>query len=171
MKSQIPALRDVSFSISARVGYRHIQRNVGASNSVYRVGSELCQTLILRAGHSMKAGGTAILWVSTNLPLVLTVTPVDEPQISIKVLRNVLLDMELEEWALVNYGTEDASVSIVWGTDAPSIDGPTAGSTVFSVNGQFPDEHGNVEIDTGVMTINEIEPDDQGNFNTDEGDY
>lgn len=49
----------------------------------------------------------------------------------------------------------------VWVAVLPSAS--EAGS-VHSVNGKVPDADGNIELDVGILSINDIEPDDKGNI-------
>ena len=39
---------------------------------------------------------------------------------------------------------------------------PAGGGSVQSVNGELPDQNGNVTVDTGVMTVNGVSPDADG---------
>lgn len=166
-----PPKHSLSVSISVSAGKAQSQRSLGMYTGYYpSVISTTELYLDLQPGISWEGSVTGALFINSDQPLELVAVKDDGVQMTVNMNRMLFLDEPLKSWTLVNNTNNDATVFI-----SASVPAQTAGSlqpgAVRSVNGQTPDANGNIQVDTGVMTIDHVQPDAAGNINTDEQNY
>ena len=162
---------DLSFKINSQLGFGHLRRNLFNINFMLTVNSQGQQILALPSNMMLSMGECSILQIFTDTPLTFEGTKEDDTTFGFTVQKMLLLDQPVKSWVLANYSGSEAKVKIVWGSTDATVSNPQpVTGFVTRVNGQLPDSTGNVEVDTGVMTINKISP-VEGNIDTDEGAY
>lgn len=166
-----PPKHSLNVSIAVAAGLAQSTRALGTYTGYYPSIVSTTELYIdLQPAAAWLGTEAGALFVNTNQPLSFVGTKPDNTTVTLTINRMMFLDQTFKSWSLANDTNNTATVFLSSSTPALST-GTLQPAPVRSVNGNFPDAQGNVQVDTGVMTVDNVQPDAQGNVNTDEQTY
>lgn len=161
--------RSMYLTLGVGTCYGALRKSVGNYSQNYSVVGIQNVYLELSAGDGYVGGAISTFSMSCKAPVEFRALRANGLETVIDVTSLLVIDEPFSRFSLTNKGTIVAPVWINYATTAINS---TAG-TVATVNGQFPDSIGNVEVDVGVKTIDSQAPDSAGDIilPTDEGTF
>lgn len=156
------------------VGVAAAQQAIGTQMGMYDIVSHSHTVRVIPANSEVLVGTCTYLQVTVKDGPV-NIIGQDENNLdrTFHVRSLLATDQRWVNVRIINDNSTPVTVTILWASDGtlPEPPAPQPTDYVLSVNGNLPDWTGDVQVDTGVMTINDIEPDADGNLDTDDGEY
>lgn len=142
---------DIMLELTVRKGKSQLRSVMAYFKEAYpsRV-STASSTVSLDAGSIFWGVSTNCLVINTDRPVRVSIVKGDGTTYEVRVNKLFVLDDDIGAFNVVNDGQSIATLTMCYSHG--TVDMSARG--VLSVNDNLPDATGNVEVDTGVMTVN-----------------